>query len=212
METNMNDIYQYSTNLNLINYIKEIKDENNRNNASSESIKKNEFLFELANILENKLKTNIRLHQKGFEIYKEKMLNEKNLILNSMSENVKNLTINQLITELNNIKKKKKQKEDIAKEFFNVGQKKNNNNKINIDQSAIETINKIFQDKSINNNNGNNNINNNYNNKNHHFDPRVVYHSRSPSPNINKQYNSKIIEENKNVNNLINFYEDQKIK
>ena len=241
MNMNNNNLYKYSTNINLVNFIKEKNDENNISQINySESNKNNEFLLELANILENKLKANIRLHQKGFEVYKEKILSEKNLILSSINPEIKNLTINQLIDLLTKMKEKKKNEKNTT--YFTIGQKMNNN-KVNIDQNTIDKMNTIFEDYSKNvnnneknNNNGNNNNqfqfnynknvtglnaanNNNLNgvntknscNKYHgcNFDPRKVYHS--PSPLLGKKYDSKIIEENKNVNNHINFYEDQKI-
>ena len=215
MNDNQNNLYNYSANINLVNFIKEKNDENNIGQANSESIKKNEFLLELANILENKLKTNIRLHQKGFEIYKEKLLSEKNLILNSINKDIKDLTINQLIDLLTNMKQKEKNEKE--KNNFTLGQNTNNNN-VNINRDAIERMNQIFSEFSNNNNKDIINIlpcnniginNKNKNNYKSNFDPRIMIHS--PSPILTKKYESKIIEENKNVNNQINFYEDQKI-
>ena len=232
MDESDNNLYKYSKELNLVNFIKEKKSENNQNQTYSDSTQNNEFLIELAHILENQLKINIRLHQKGFEIYKEKILSEKNLILNSFNKELKNYTINQLIDLLT------KMKEDIKNAntpCFKIGQKKNSN-KFKIDQNWIENMNNIFSDDSVNNNNNNGNmmkkcqfnynkdfpwlknVNNNMNGINlntqlqkgkRKFDPKAVY--RSPSPDFLKKHESKIIEENKNVNNQINFYEDQKI-
>ncbi len=55
MNMNNNNLYKYSTNINLVNFIKEKNDENNISQINySESNKNNEFLLELANILENK--------------------------------------------------------------------------------------------------------------------------------------------------------------
>lgn len=229
MNENDNNLYKYSKELNLVNFIKENKNENNQNQTNSDSAKNNEFLIELAHILENQLKINIRLHQKGFEIYKEKILSEKNLILNSINKELKNSTISQLIDLLT------KMKDDVKNAntpCFNIGQKKDNN-KFKIDQNLIESMNNIFSEDSNNNNNNGNmmkvcqfnynkdfpclkKVNNNMNGINANtklhpgkFDPRKVY--RSPSPYFSKKHESKIIEENKNVNNQINFYEDQKI-
>ena len=217
MNINQNNLYNYSVNLNLVNSIKEERNENNILQVSSEPPKKNEFLLELVNILESKLKTNIRLHQKGFEIYKEKLLSEKSLILNSLSKDIKNLTINQLIDVLISMKEEQKNE----KEYFNIGQNCNSN-KTNIGQNAIKKINELFSDYSTNNNmiqfhlNNNDQPTNNMNikqnkiNDKFKFDPKNVYHS--PSPLFLKKQESKIIQENKNVNKHINFYEEQKIK
>ena len=60
MNINQRNLYKYSQNLNLSS-IAEIKnDENNPNSADNLSLTKNvEFLKDLANILENRLRTNI---------------------------------------------------------------------------------------------------------------------------------------------------------
>ena len=154
---NQNNLYKYSQNLNLVSIVENKNDENNINSKDLALLnQKNTFLKDLANILENKLKNNIRLHQRGFEIYKQKLLSDKNLILNTISKDLRNLTINQLLTLLKQIK------EDENKEklnsYFNLGKNMNNNKNNNnyndeIDmnnenQNSIEMINKMFNDYS----------------------------------------------------------------
>ena len=170
---NSNNLSKYSTNLNLVNFIKEKNEDNNTNQINSESKKMNEFLLELAKILENKLKTNIRLHQKGFDIYKAKIFSEKNLILNSISSDIKSLTINQLIELLTEMKMKKKNEKNT--EYFTIG-KKMNNNKINIDQNSIDKMNKIFiEDYSYNNNINDNSNDDSHEKKNNKFNNKFQF-------------------------------------
>ena len=180
MNVNQNNLYKYSQNLNLASLV-EIKNEENNINSKDSALlnQRNSFLKDLANILENKLKNNIRLHQKGFEIYKQKIFSDKNLILNTISKDLKNLTINQLLTLLKQIK------EDEDKEklnsYFNLGKNMNNNNMNyndevdmnNENQNSIEMINKMFNDYSnlknidiINSNKFTNDFNNFANNEN----------------------------------------------
>ena len=251
MNNNQNNLYKYSKNLNLASFVEINNGENNINSKDSALLnQKVLFLKDLSIILENKLKNNIRLHQKGFEIYKQKILSDKNLILNTISSDLKNLTINQILAIL------KKIKEDENKEkynnFFSLGKNMNyiNNNNINYNgdidlnnenQNSIEMINKIFNDysnlknidiinsnkfkhdfnyfennenasKKIMNYKSQKNIINNIDNKLGFKklglnDPRLIYHS--PSPLILKKQDSKIIEENKNVDNQIDFDEPQ---
>ena len=251
MNNNQNNLYKYSKNLNLSSFVEINNGENNINSKDSALLnQKVLFLKDLSIILENKLKNNIRLHQKGFEIYKQKILSDKNLILNTISSDLKNLTINQILAIL------KKIKEDENKEkynnFFSLGKNMNYINKNNINyngdidlnnenQNSIEMINKMFNDysnlknidiinsnkfkhdfnyfennenasKKIMNYKSQKNIINNIDNKLGFKklglnDPRLIYHS--PSPLILKKQDSKIIEENKNVDNQIDFDEPQ---
>ena len=205
---------------------------------ASSLIKQESFLKDLSNILENKLKNNIRLHQKGFEIYKQKILSDKSLILNTISDDLKNLKINQLLSLLKKIKEENDKEKFKSLFNFNSYNKSNiakNNNDIDINnesQNSVEMINKMFNDYSnlknidiINNNkfatqfakyddsfkknllkykSQDNNVNNKLGFKNIKYnDPRLVYHS--PSPLILKRQESKIVEENKNVNNQLDF-------
>jgi hypothetical protein len=239
MNMTQNNLYKYSQNLNLASLVEIKNDENNINSKDLALLnQKTSFLKDLANILENKLKNNIRLHQKGFEIYKQKILSDKVLILNTISDDLKKLTINQLLSLLKKIKEEN-DKEKLKSLFYVDSTNKINNNINNNDvdinnenQNSIEMINKMFNDYSnlknidiINNNkftpqftkyddsfkknlmkykSQNNNVNNKLGFKNIGYnDPRLVYHS--PSPLILKRQESKIVEENKNVNNQLDF-------
>ena len=242
MNKHYNNIYKYSQNLNLKSFVDKKNDENNINSKDLTLLnQKVSFLRDLANILENKLKNNIRLHQKGFEIYKQKIISDKDLILNTISNELKNLKINQLLLILKQIKEDENREK--INNLFNLGKNVNKNNSINYNddidlnsenQNSIEMINKMFNDYSnlknidiINSNkftpdfnsfandeyvpnfgnkiiSQNNNINDKLGFKNIGFnDPRLIYHS--PSPLILKKQDSKIIEENKNVDNQIDF-------
>ena len=93
----------------------------------------------------------------------------------------------------------------------------NNNIDDNYNGDSYENKNNKFQFKYNKNINGLNGVNDNMNGNGvkascnilhgHgcNFDPRNVYHSK------NKKHESKKIEDNKNINNYINFYEEQKI-
>ena len=242
MNNHYNNIYKYSQNLNLKSFVDKKNDENNINSKDLTLLnQKVSFLRDLANILENKLKNNIRLHQKGFEIYKQKIISDKDLILNTISNELKNLKINQLLLILKQIKEDENREK--INNLFNLGKNVNKNNSINYNddidlnsenQNSIEMINEMFNDYSnlknidiINSNkftpdfnsfandeyvpnfgnkiiSQNNNINDKLGFKNIGFnDPRLIYHS--PSPLILKKQDSKIIEENKNVDNQIDF-------
>ena len=239
MSNNQNNLYNYSQNINLASYTEMKNNENIINSKKASSlIKQESFLKDLSNILENKLKNNIRLHQKGFEIYKQKILSDKSLILNTISDDLKNLKINQLLSLLKKIKEENDKEKFKSLFNFNSYNKSNiakNNNDIDINnesQNSVELINKMFNDYSnlknldiINNNkfttqfakyddsfkknllkykSQDNNVNNKLGFKNIKYnDPRLVYHS--PSPLILKRQESKIVEENKNVNNQLDF-------
>ena len=239
MSNNQNNLYNYSLNINLASYTEMKINENIINSKKASSLSKQEsFLKDLSNILENKLKNNIRLHQKGFEIYKQKILSDKSLILNTISDDLKNLKINQLLSLLKKIKEENDKEKFKSLFNFNSYNKSNiakNNNDIDINnesQNSVEMINKMFNDYSnlknidiINNNkfatqfakyddsfkknllkykSQDNNVNNKLGFKNIKYnDPRLVYHS--PSPLILKRQESKIVEENKNVNNQLDF-------
>ena len=239
MSNNQNNLYNYSQNINLASYTEMKNNENIINSKKASSlIKQESFLKDLSNILENKLKNNIRLHQKGFEIYKQKILSDKSLILNTISDDLKNLKINQLLSLLKKIKEENDKEKFKSLFNFNSYNKSNiakNNNDIDINnesQNSVEMINKMFNDYSnlknidiINNNkfttqfakyddsfkknllkykSQDNNVNNKLGFKNIKYnDPRLVYHS--PSPLILKRQESKIVEENKNVNNQLDF-------
>ena len=239
MSNNQNNLYNYSQNINLASYTEMKNNENIINSKKASSlIKQESFLKDLSNILENKLKNNIRLHQKGFEIYKQKILSDKSLILNTISDDLKNLKINQLLSLLKKIKEENDKEKFKSLFNFNSYNKSNiakNNNDIDINnesQNSVEMINKMFNDYSnlknidiINNNkfatqfakyddsfkknllkykSQDNNVNNKLGFKNIKYnDPRLVYHS--PSPLILKRQESKIVEDNKNVNNQLDF-------
>ena len=239
MSNNQNNLYNYSQNINLASYTEMKNNENIINSKKASSlIQQESFLKDLSNILENKLKNNIRLHQKGFEIYKQKILSDKSLILNTISDDLKNLKINQLLSLLKKIKEENDKEKFKSLFNFNSYNKSNiakNNNDIDINnesQNSVEMINKMFNDYSnlknidiINNNkfatqfakyddsfkknllkykSQDNNVNNKLGFKNIKYnDPRLVYHS--PSPLILKRQESKIVEENKNVNNQLDF-------
>ena len=239
MSNNQNNLYNYSQNINLASYTEMKNNENIINSKKASSlIKQESFLKDLSNILENKLKNNIRLHQKGFEIYKQKILSDKALILNTISDDLKNLKINQLLSLLKKIKEENDKEKFKSLFNFNSYNKSNiakNNNDIDINnesQNSVEMINKMFNDYSnlknidiINNNkfatqfakyddsfkknllkykSQDNNVNNKLGFKNIKYnDPRLVYHS--PSPLILKRQESKIVEENKNLNNQLDF-------
>ena len=239
MSNNQNNLYNYSQNINLASYTEMKNNENIINSKKASSlIKQESFLKDLSNILENKLKNNIRLHQKGFEIYKQKILSDTSLILNTISDDLKNLKINQLLSLLKKIKEENDKEKFKSLFNFNSYNKSNiakNNNDIDINnesQNSVEMINKMFNDYSnlknidiINNNkfatqfakyddsfkknllkykSQDNNVNNKLGFKNIKYnDPRLVYHS--PSPLILKRQESKIVEENKNVNNQLDF-------
>ena len=241
MSNDQNNLYNYSQNINLASYTEMKNNENIINSKKASSlIKQESFLKDLSNILENKLKNNIRLHQKGFEIYKQKILSDKALIINTISDDLKNLTINQLLSLLKKIKEEKDKEK--FKSLFNFGSCNKSNNTINCNninintesQNSIEMINKMFNDYSnlknidiINNNkftpqftkyddsfkknlmkykSQNNNVNNKLGFKNIGCnDPRLIIHSPSPSPLILKRQESKIVEENKNLNNQLDF-------
>lgn len=228
MDPNQNNLYKYSGDLGLINLIKEKNNENSINIPDSSSKEKKEFLIQLANILENKLRKNIRLHQKGFEIYKQKLTSERDLILNS-TKDIKDYTINQIIDLL--LKLKNNPNNEKLNNYFSIGKdlnkKSDNKNNILVSKNTIKIMNKVFSEHSNIKNNDKININNNkciiqttndiknkhnlgFKNKNLN-DPRLIFHSPSPCLSLIKKQDSKIIEENKNVDNHINFNEEQKI-
>ena len=177
---------------------------------------------------------NFKVAQNG----SQKILSDKSLILNTISDDLKNLKINQLLSLLKKIKEENDKEKFKSLFNFNSYNKSNiakNNNDIDINnesQNSIEMINKMFNDYSnlknidiINNNkfatqfakyddsfkknllkykSQDNNVNNKLGFKNIKYnDPRLVYHS--PSPLILKRQESKIVEENKNVNNQLDF-------
>ena len=205
MSKSPNNLYKYSRNLNLSSYIEMKNDENNINSKDNPSlIQKKEFLKDLSNILEDKLKINIRLHQKGFEIYKQKVLSDKTLILNTLSDNLKTMPISQLLSLLKQIKEENDNEK--LNSYFNMGKNMNiinSNNKIhykddiemmNENQNSMEMINKMFNDYSnlknidiINNNN---------------LSPTFNYFENNESIKKNLiKYNSQ----NNNVNNKLGF-------
>ena len=155
MNNNQSNLYKYSQNINLSSYAQMKNDENVINSKQSQAlIQRESFLKDLSNILENKLKNNIRLHQKGFEIYKQKILSDKALILNTISDDLKKLTINQLLSLLKRIKEEN-DKEKLKSLFYVDSINKTNNNINNNDvdiknenQNSIEMINKMFNDYS----------------------------------------------------------------
>ena len=228
-QKNEHNLYKYSD-VDLVAYIKEINAKNN-NLTDPQSKKNNQFLEEIARFLQEKLKDNISLHQKGFQIYKQKLLADKSFIQNSLKKELRDLTINELIEKLTNIKNNTYPQK--TNEYFNIGQ--NLNVKNNKYQNSNQVLNNILFDSNIHNNNNNPfvfnnfiNINNNENNENnkntnenkkdtknsknkfiHGLNVKEVYHS--PSPLICHKVASNIIKENENVNNKINFDEDQKI-
>ena len=233
-QKNEHNLYKYSD-IDLVAYIKEQNAENYKR-TDPQSKKNNQFLEEIALLLQNKLNHNISLHQKGFQIYKQKLLADKSFIQNSLKKELRGLTINELIEKLTNIKNNSSPQK--PNEYFNIGQNLNNTgNKNNNNQNTNPALNNILFESNINSNgdsnpfsinnfvgignniNNENNINNNYENKKENKNSRIklihglnvkeVYHS--PSPLIVHKVPSNIIKENENVNNVINFDEDQKI-
>ena len=231
IEENEHNLYKYSD-VDLVSFIKEKNEENNNMNDSATK-KKKEFLIEFAIYLEKKLKHNISLHQNGFKIYKQKLLADKSFIQNSISKELRNLTIKQLIELLLNIKNNQGSKKE--NKYFSIGKNINNSgNFINNEQNSIKFLNNIFSSKNQQNNIKNlkiiplsdnnynyqslNNENNNINMNNKKIEKKnliyglnvkEVYHS--PSPLFTNKYESNIIKENQNLNNQINFDEEQKI-
>ena len=154
---NQNNLYHYSNDLNLSSFITIKNNENSINKKDSAILNQNiSFLKDLANILENKLKNNIRLHQKGFEIYRQKLLSDKNLIINNIGNDFRNLSIRKLIEILKEIKED--DNKEMMNNLFNFGKNINKFNDNNIyynninmnneNQNSIEMINKMFNDYS----------------------------------------------------------------
>ena len=150
-------LYHYSNDLNLSSFITIKNNENNINKKDSAILNQNiSFLKDLANILENKLKNNIRLHQKGFEIYRQKLLSDKNLIINNIGNDFRNLSIKKLLEILKQIKED--DNKEMMNNLFNFGKNINKFNDNNIyynninmnneNQNSIEMINKMFNDYS----------------------------------------------------------------
>ena len=234
-QKNEHNLYKYSD-IDLIAYIKEQNAENYKR-KDPQSKKNNQFLEEIALLLQNKLNHNISLHQKGFQIYKQKLLADKSFIQNSLKKELRELTINELIEKLTNLKNNSSPQK--PKEYFNIGQKLNNTgNKNNNSQNSNPALDNILFGSNIHNNNNNiknnpfsinnyigidnnknneNNINNNYENRKenknirikliHGLNVKEVYHS--PSPQIVHKIPLNIIKENENANNKINFNEEQ---
>ena len=157
MIDNQNNLYHYSNDLNLSSFITIKNNENNINKKDSAILNQNiSFLKDLANILENKLKNNIRLHQKGFEIYRQKLLSDKNLIINNIGNDFRNLSIKKLLEILKQIKED--DNKEMMNNLFNFGKNINKFNDNNIyynninmnneNQNSIEMINKMFNDYS----------------------------------------------------------------
>lgn len=218
------NLYKYSD-IDLVSMIKYDNDENTP--LDNESKKKREFLIELTIFLEKKMKNCINAHQEGYKIYKQKLLAEKTFIKNSIKKEIMSLTINQLIALLIKIRNSTEK----ANKYFNIGQNTSNpsknysiGNSDNINSNQIETLNKIFSDSNMKNNQFlvNNNIiqanhfnnfqkkfdNSGRNNLIHGLPVKKVY---PPSPMFYNKIDSKILKENEHVNNQINFNEDQKI-
>ena len=154
---NQNNLYHYSNDLNLSSFITIKNNENNINKKDSAILNQNiSFLKDLANILENKLKNNIRLHQKGFEIYRQKLLSDKNLIINNIGNDFRNLSIRKLLEILKQIKED--DNKEMMNNLFNFGKNINKFNDNNIyynninmnneNQNSIVMINKMFNDYS----------------------------------------------------------------
>ena len=154
---NQNNLYHYSNDLNLSSFITIKNNENSINKKDSAILNQNiSFLKDLANILENKLKNNIRLHQKGFEIYRQKLLSDKNLIINNIGNDFRNLSIRKLLEILKQIKED--DNKEMMNNLFNFGKNINKFNDNNIyynninmnneNQNSIEMINKMFNDYS----------------------------------------------------------------
>ena len=154
---NQNNLYHYSNDLNLSSFITIKNNENSINKKDSAILNQNiSFLKDLANILENKLKNNIRLHQKGFEIYRQKLLSDKNLIINNIGNDFRNLSIKKLLEILKQIKED--DNKEMMNNLFNFGKNINKFNDNNIyynninmnneNQNSIEMINKMFNDYS----------------------------------------------------------------
>ena len=97
---------------------------------------------------------------------------------------------------------------------FNTFKSQNNYQNMNVNSNEMNLINNNIKNNKLENHINikiNHNHNHNLGFKNKQFnDPRKIIHSPPPLINI-KKHDSKIIEENKNVNNQINFDEDQRI-
>ena len=145
IEQEKNSLYKYSGDLGLLNIIKERNDENKINNSDNISKEKIEFLIKLANILENKLRINIRLHQKGFETYKQKLTSERDLILNN-TRDIKDLTIKQIIDILISIKNNTYNQNNNSNNYFSIGKIPSNKKKDNNDNilNSLQGMSKIF--------------------------------------------------------------------
>ena len=211
-EENDLNLCKYSD-VDLVNFIKE-KNKGNNNILSQEFQNKNEFLVELAIFLEKKLNHNIALYQNGFKVYKQKLFADKCFIQNNLSDDLKKMTINQLIELLENTKNNNTEK---VNEFFNIGRyiKNNydtqNNENINNNKYLFNNNFGLMENQNINANITNINIKG-INNKNkfiHGLNIKEVY--RSPSPYFTNKIQSKIIKENENINNRIDFNEEQNI-
>ena len=214
LNTEENDVnlFKYSD-VDLVNFIKE-KNKGNNNILSQEFQNKNEFLVELAIFLEKKLNHNIALYQNGFKVYKQKLFADKCFIQNNLSDDLKKMTINQLIELLENTKNNNTEK---VNEFFNIGRyiknnyDKQNNENINNNKYLFNNNFGLMENQNINANITNINIKG-INSKNkfiHGLNIKEVYHS--PSPNFMNKIQSKIIKENENINNRIDFNEEQNI-
>ena len=181
-------LYNYTLDLDLYKTVMDNLNQNNPNLADENKEKITEFIKSISIYLEENLKNSIRLHQKGFEIYKQKLLSDKNMILNSISKDIGNMKVNKLIEELTKLKNQQNQKQN------NV-----------VDNNSLNVLNNII---SFNNNDNtlenkhqfigfkNSNIN----------DPKLIYHS--PSPLIFKNHESKI--DATDINRL-NFDEPQNL-
>ena len=213
LNTEENDVnlFKYSD-VDLVNFIKE-KNKGNSIMLSQEFQNKNEFLVELAIFLEKKLNHNIALYQNGFKVYKQKLFADKCFIQNNLSDDLKNLKINQLIELLENTKNNNTEK---VNEYFNIGRyiKNNydtqNNENINNNKYLFNNNFGLMKNQNININSNKNVKGINSKNKFiHGLNIKEVYHS--PSPIFTNKIQSKILKENENINNRIDFNEEQNI-
>lgn len=232
IEKKISDIYKYSEP--SIAVLSQKKNDENRNNNVYKNDKQQllekeneKFIDEFIIFLEKNLRHNIKLYQKGFETYKQKMLLNKNLILNCLDKDILNLTINQLINLLKQVKNSSQSNLDNSKENlgkinpFNIAKKIDQMNNL-FSLGSFEVNNHTKPIKDSNNDIISNDIPSNIQkkmgknfelskHKNISFiDPNQIYHS--PSPLIFKKNDSKpIIEDKSNKNDILDFSTPKKI-
>lgn len=174
---------------------------------------KEKSLSKITQILDNKLRNYINTYISLFELYKQKMDANKMTLLKILDPEIKSLTINQLLQLMISIQNNYIKTCDLQEKVNNTI-KKNEKNKIN----NIEKIFNLLNGSSFDDINKENNVENRKKEKVYDIskykgidftDPTKICHS--PSPLIFKKNESKqIIDDNKNVDNQIDFSTPQK--